>query len=190
MKLVRKIAVRIAELVGRFASTGSKEWACALESEVLHIKGDWRALGWSLSGVRILFSVRPRALSTMTELNTEAEKHAERRRHAMNNGWLATNLGLLPIIITAVQSAAQIALRRDVYSYATQLLGLLLLMPWLYVRTREPNVPDSDDHAGIVQFYVAELSALARTSALFGLFAGGLVLTTLGLEMRATSLWE
>lgn len=190
MSLVRRSADRIAGLVVRYASPGSKEWAQAIESELLYIESDWRALGWALSGVRVLFDAQPAPLRTIADLDVEAEKHAERRRHAVNNGWLVTNVRLLPLLLFVLESFIDVALGHDVFSNTALLLGLLLLAPTLYLRTREPNVPDRDDPTGLTRFYVEELSAVSRNSLTFWMFVVGFVPIILGFELKIRFGWE
>jgi hypothetical protein len=190
MSYVRNAAYRLADLVVRYASPGSKEWARAIESELVYIESDWRALAWALSGTRVLFNIQPSPLLTIGDLDSEAEKYADRRRHSMNNGWLARNLPLLQLLAFAAQFILNIAMGRNIFSSVVRLSGLLLLIPMLYVRTREPYVPDRDDRAGLVRFYVEELSAISSTSMTFWMFVAGALLMILGPELMATALWE
>jgi len=190
MSFVRKTADRIAGLVVRYASPGSKEWAQAIESELLYIESDWRALGWALSGVRVLFDPQPAPLRTMADLDVEAQKHAERRLHAVNNGWLVTNVRLFVPLVFALESLVDVAIGRHILSNTVLLLGLLLLAPMLYLRTREPNVPDRDDNAGLVRFYVDELSAISSNSLTFWMFVVGALLMIFGFELEIRFGWE
>ena len=190
MSLVRKSADRIAGLVVRYASPGSKEWAQAIESELLYIESDWRALGWALSGVRVLFDRQPAPLRTIADLDVEAKKHAERRLHAVNNGWLVTYVRLLPLLSYALALLLGVARGRHIFNSTVELLGLFFLVPLFYVRTREPNVPDMDDKAGLVRFYVDELSAVSRNSLTFWMFVAGFVLIIFGIELEIRFGWE
>ena len=190
MSLVRKSADRIAGLVVRYASPGSKEWAQAIESELLYIESDWRALGWALSGVRVLFDPQPAPLRTIADLDAAVQKYAERRRHAMNNGWLVTNVRLFAPLIYVLESLFDIAIGRHIFSNTVLLLGLLLLVPMIYRLTREPNVPDRDDPTGLVRFYVDELSAKSSTSLTFWMFVVGVLLMIAGLELAIGFGWQ
>ena len=190
MSLVRKSADRIAGLVVRYASPGSKEWAQAIERELLYIESDWRALGWALSGVRVLFDRQPAPIRTLADLDVEVQKHAERRRHAMNNGWLGTNVYLFPFLIIALESLVDVAMGRHIFSSTVLLLGLVFLAPMMYLRTREPNVPDRDDPTGLIRFYVDELSALSSTSLTFWMFVVGVLLVIAGYELAIGFGWQ
>jgi hypothetical protein len=189
MSLVRKSADRIAGLVVRYASPGSKEWAQAIESELLYIESDWRALGWALSGVRVLFDIQPAPLRTIADLDAEVQRYAERRRHAMNNGWLGTNMYLFPLLIVVLESLIDVALGRQIFSNAVQLLGAFLLAPMMYRLTREPNVPDRDDPTGLIRFYVDELSAFSSASLAFCMFAVGDLLLIAGFALKISTGW-
>ena len=190
MSLVRKSADRIAGLVVRYASPGSKEWAQAIESELLYIESDWRALGWALSGVRVLFDRQPAPIRTIADLDAAVQKYAERRRHAMNNGWLVTNVRLFVPLIYVLESLVDIAMGRHIFSNTLLLLGLLLLTPMMYRLTREPNVPDRDDPTGLVRFYVDELSAKSSTSLTFWMFVVGALLMIAGMELAIEFGWQ
>lgn len=177
-------------MVVRCASAGSKEWALAIESELTSIENDWRALAWALSGTRVLFDTQPAPLPTIADLDAEVQKYADRRRHAMNNGWLGTNAPLLAPLIVALQTLSNIFIGRHIFSNTVLLLGLSLLAPMLYLRTREPDVPDRDDQAGLVRFYVNELSAATSTSKTFWMFVMGALITVIGIELKAPLQWD
>jgi hypothetical protein len=190
MSLVRKSADRIAGLVVRYGSPGSKEWAEAIESELVYIESDWRALAWALSGMRVLFNIQPSPLRTMAELDAEVQKYADLRRHAVNNPWLARNGQLIVLLIYALPLLFQLAIGRDIVSDIVQFLGWLLLAPMIYLRTREPNVPDRDNQIGLLRFYVDELSATSSTSLTFWMFVLGALLLIVGFELAIGFGWE
>jgi hypothetical protein len=190
MIFVRKAADRIAGWVVRFASPGSKEWALAIESELTCIENDWRALAWALSGTRVLFNTQPAPLRTIADLDAEVQKYADRRRHAMNNGWLGTNAPLCAPLILALEALSNIVIRRHIFGNTVLLLGLSLLAPMLYLRTREPDVPDSDDPAALLRFYRNELSAASGTSMTFWMFVTGALITIVGFDLTAPLQWE
>jgi hypothetical protein len=190
MSYARDAAYRLAGLVVRYASPGSKEWARAIESELVYIESDWRALAWALSGTRVLFNLQPSPLLTIADLDSEAQKYADLRRHSMNNGWLGRNAPLLPLLTFSLQFILNIAMGHDICSSVVQLSGLLLSIPMFYMRTREPYVPDRDDRAGLVRFYVEELSAMSSTSITFWMFIAGALLMVVGPELMATAVWE
>ncbi|MGC2620708.1 MAG: hypothetical protein WA414_16800, partial [Acidobacteriaceae bacterium] len=161
----------------------------AMESELTSIENDWRALAWALSGTRVLFHTQPGPLPTIADLDTEVEKYADRRRHAMNNGWLGTNMALFTPFVFALEALMNIAVGRHIVSNTVLLVGLSLLAPMLYLRTREPDVPDRDDRAGLVRFYVNELSAASRMGMTFWMFVIGFLIMVAGLEMGAPFRW-
>jgi hypothetical protein len=190
MSFVRKAADRTAELVVRCASPGSKEWARAIESELNCIENDWRALAWALSGTRVLFDTQPDPLRTIAELDADVQKYADLRRHAMNNGWLGRNALLFTPLLVALQALFEIVIGRHIFSNTVLLLGLSLLAPMLYLRTREPDVPNRDDQAGLLRFYVNELSAASSNSMGFWMFVMGALITSVGFELTAPPQWE
>jgi len=189
MSLVRNTAIRIANLVVRYASIGSKEWAQAIRNELMCIESDWQALAWALGGLRVLFAIRPNPLRTVAALESEAQKYADRRRHAMNNGWLITNMHLLPPLIWCSMSILQIATGHKILGNAIQLLGWLLVAPLMYLLSREPDVPDRDDQPKLVQFYASELSAVASNSLPFWMFVAGALFLMCGLELTVRRGW-
>ena len=189
MSLVRNTAVRVANLVVRYASIGSKEWAQAISNELTSIESDWRALAWALGGVRVLFTIQPSPLPTIADLDSEVQKYADRRRHAVNNGWLITNLQLFPPLMWSFNSALSIAEGRHVLGNYMQIFGWLLTLPMTYLRTREPDVPDRDDQPGLVRFYLKELSTFSKYSVPFCMFVAGLLLVMCGLELTLRRGW-
>ena len=188
MSLIRKIANGIADLVVRYASPGSKEWAEAMQAELVSIESDWRALAWACSGMRVLFAIRPAPLRTLDDLNEAAQKHAEKRRHAVNNGWLIKNLPLV-VLSTYIFRLFVDLHGRHVVSSAVQLSGWLLLIPLTYLNTHEPNVPDRYDPDGMVRFYVNELRTNSKFSLPFCLFVAGGLAVMAGLEMAPPHCW-
>ncbi|WP_162539365.1 hypothetical protein [Granulicella sp. WH15] len=155
-----------------------------MASELNSIENDWQALAWAFGGVRVLFSIQPSPLRSVADLDEEARKHAKRRLHAMNNGWLGTNVPLLVPIISCLSPILGIAMSRNIPGNAAQLAGYLLLIPMLYLRTREPDVPDRDDQPNLVRFYANEMSALSRNSLSFWMFLAGVLLLTCGWELE------
>lgn len=122
-------------------------------------------------------------------LDAEVQKYAERRRHAMNNGWLGTIAHLFVPLIFALEAISNIVIGRHIFSNAVLLLGLSLLVPMMYLRTREPDVPDRDDQAGLVRFYRKELSAAASNSMTFWMFVMGSLIVMAGLDLTAPLQW-
>lgn len=183
MNLIRTAANRIANFVVRYASPGSKEWAQAIAGELSCIENDWQALGWALGGLRVLFSIQPAPLHSLADLDEAARKHANRRLHAVNNGWFGTNVPLFAPLLACVTLLLQLAMHRQVVSNTVQLAGYLLLLPMLYLRSREPDVPDRDDQANLVRFYIDEMATLSRNSVSFFMFVAGLLFLISGWVM-------
>jgi hypothetical protein len=183
MTLIRTSANRIASFVVRYASAGSKEWAQAIASELNCIENDWQALGWALGGLRVLFSIQPAPLHSLEDLHEAARKHANRRLHAVNNGWFGTNAPLFAPIVACFSVLLQLAMHRQIASNAVQLTGWLLLFPTTYLRSREPNVPDLDDRANLVRFYADEMAVLSRNSVSFFMLVAGLLFLICGWAM-------
>jgi cell division protein FtsW (lipid II flippase) len=73
---------------------------------------------------------------------------------------------------------------RNIPADAAQLVGYLLMIPMVYLRTREPDVPDCDDQANLVRFYVKEMSALSRNSLSFWMFVAGVLVLTCGWDLE------
>jgi hypothetical protein len=184
MSFIRTTANKIANFVVRYASGGSKEWAQAIASELSCIENDWQALAWAFGGLRVLFSIQPSPLHSIADLDEEARKHANRRLHAVNNGWLATNVPLFVPIVSCLGPTLGIAMGRNIPADAAQLVGYLLMIPMVYRRTREPDVPDRDDQANLVRFYVNEMSALSRNSLSFWMFVAGVLVLTCGWDLE------
>ena len=180
MRLIRTSANSIAAFVVRHASAGSKEWAQAIASELNCIENDWQALGWALGGLRVLFSIQPAPLRSLEDLNEAARKHANRRLHAVNNGWFGTNVALFGPILGCFNMLLELAMHRQVASSAAQLAGFLLLLPLTYRHSREPNVPDLDDRPNILRFSVDEMARLSRNSMPFFMMLAGLLLLICG----------
>lgn len=190
MSILRKTAENIAAAVVRYASTGSKEWAEAIASELSYIESDWRALAWALSGMRVLLSYQPKPVRTLEYLDVIAQKHADIRRHAVNNTWLSRNLLWLVMLFNALETLPQILRGRHAIGNAALMLGMLLLCRVLYLYFREPDVPDRDDRPGVIRFYVDELSASSSMSSVqFWLSLAGALLLAVGYGVTMSSVW-
>jgi hypothetical protein len=72
MTLIRKKALEISSWVTWLASPGCKDWAEGLEREVAFIPSDWRALGWAIGSVRVLFTPRAVPLRSLAEVPAAA----------------------------------------------------------------------------------------------------------------------
>jgi len=82
MTLVRRAAVGISEKVVRRASPGNREWAEGLACEIGFIEGDWRALGWAIGSLRVLFrGPPPKPLCNASEIARAGRLFAGSREH-------------------------------------------------------------------------------------------------------------
>jgi hypothetical protein len=190
MSILRKTAEKIAAAVVRYASAGSKEWAEAIANELAYIEGDWRALAWALSGMRVLLSYKLKPLRTLEDLNALVDKHANSRLHAVNNPWLGRNLPWLVLLFNAVETLPQILRGHHAIGNAAVMLGMLLLCRVVYLYYREPAVPDRDDRSGLIRFYVDELSASSSTSSVqFWLSLAGTLFLAAGYGITMSSVW-
>ena len=99
MTLVRRLALRILNWVVCLASPERREWAEGLEREVAFIESDWRALGWAIGSVRVLFTAPESRDATLADVRTAARTISRRagkeqdplRTYAspINWGWVA-----------------------------------------------------------------------------------------------------
>ena len=95
MTLLRRVATRISCGVVRRASPGAKEWAEATAHEVEFIEGDWRALGWALGSVRILWQRRETAVLSPADVPESARQFA---REILKRTALGCTVGFLVAI--------------------------------------------------------------------------------------------
>jgi hypothetical protein len=190
VSILRTVAEKIAATVVRYASAGSREWAEAIQSELGYIGSDWRALAWALSGTRVLLSYQPKPLRTLGDLDAVARKHANRRLHAVSIPWLGRNLLWLIMLFNALSSLLQFLISHHAIGNAVVMLGWLLLCPELYLRGREPEVPDLDDRPGLIRFYVDELSAFSSTLSMrFWMSVAGSLFLAAGYAIAMSSAW-
>lgn len=162
MSIVRKTAEHLANFTERHASPGAKPWAEAIANELDAIPNDWRALAWSLGSTRILFRHRPKPIHDLAELNEAAEKYADRRRHAMNNGWLPKILGLGTVAVLAITYLPAFHHHRVSRADGLFIASILWTALLNLLQSREPNVPDRDDQPGMILFYKQDLAQANR----------------------------
>ncbi len=58
MTRVRKLAIRIADMVCRNAPAAAQDWGAASERELEHIESDWEALRWAIGSTTVLLAGR------------------------------------------------------------------------------------------------------------------------------------
>ena len=190
MSIVRNSAQKLSDFVVRHASAGSKEWAEAMASEVGAIENDWHALGWAVGGLRVLFYWEPKPLGTLQDLDAAAQSYADRRRFQVNDVWLARNMSWLLILLLALEKLPK------AFHGSSRLGGTLVVVGWLalafilYFLSREPNVPDRDDSAGLIRFYRQELARFASFFSPAFWLTPSIVLLALGYEFSAIHSWE
>jgi hypothetical protein len=80
MTIIRRKALEISSWVTWLASPGCKEWAEGLEREVAFIPSDWRALGWAIGSIRVVFDWRKAPLGSLAEAAVEAKKSVKKWR--------------------------------------------------------------------------------------------------------------
>jgi len=80
MTALRRLAVRISQVVVRLASPGAKDWAKATAREVEFIGSDWSALRWALGSLRILVGRPEVRLTSLTQVPEEARRFARELR--------------------------------------------------------------------------------------------------------------
>lgn len=97
MSLLRKVALKISDAVVRWASPGCKEWAKGLEREVAFIESDWRALGWALGSMRVLFDRREAQLGSLEEASVAVESYFEKRLSQSSTAFWLTCAFLLAL---------------------------------------------------------------------------------------------
>lgn len=166
MTILRNAAKRLADFTTRHASPGTKVWAEALANELDAIQSDWRALAWAFGSMRVLVYYRPKPFLTLEELNAAAEKHASRRRHAMNNIWLGRNLPWMVFALNACMQLMHLPRSRH-FAADCMYIGMMLSTSLtMYLTYREPNVPDRDDPSGMIRFYRQDTARRVRILAL------------------------
>jgi hypothetical protein len=150
--------------VVRHASPGSKEWAAGLAREADFIESDWKALTWSLGGVRVLFHYREAPVRSMAELTKAAEKYAETQRHRFGT----TNAIWITNLIQTLTWSIEFFVARSWQArlgYSLLVLGYLPLTVYSLMQSRrEFDVPDRFDPAGMIRYYKA---GLERVTSLF-----------------------
>jgi hypothetical protein len=180
MTLVRRAAVRISEKVVQRASPGNREWAEGLAREIAFIEGDWRALGWAIGSLRVLFLNPPKRLRTVSEIARAGRIFAGRREHTppviflvmvmqtFSNGLLA----VLPI-------RRHGPLDRTGFAVAAVSAAYLAVVGWMESRMRER--PENMDDWAWIEFYRGEMVRLRDLYAGFGaVFSVAIVLLCAG----------
>jgi RecA-family ATPase len=85
MTMIRKLALKIATIVVRYASPGCKQWAEGLLQETDHIENDWSALEWALGSTRVLLDRREAPVRSMAEAMAVAHKFVAAKRQEMSS---------------------------------------------------------------------------------------------------------
>jgi hypothetical protein len=74
MTTARRLALRILNIVVRFASPGAQDWAKAMLREMDFIENDWTALLWALGSTRILLWRRDAPLAELCDVPRAARR--------------------------------------------------------------------------------------------------------------------
>jgi len=95
MTLVRKLALKISDVVVKYSSPGCKEWAEGLLQETVFIDSDMSALGWSLGSTRVLLDRREAPIGSVADIHSVAQKYVESKLSGADTCILMLIQGLL-----------------------------------------------------------------------------------------------
>lgn len=190
MTLARKLAVTVAQDLVRWAAPGCKDWAEGLEREVEFIEGDWRALGWALGSVRVLFRNPPMPLGNAEEIARAGRIFAGSREHVPP---------LFPLLMTmqALNSGFRAVfplhlddhLARAGFAIAAVCAAYLAVVGWMGARMSKR--PDDMDDGAWIGFYRREMVRLRDLFSSLGVLfrsAIGLMFAGMALDEKGTVL--
>jgi hypothetical protein len=103
MTLTRRIALRIANFVARYASPGWKEWAGGMAREAAYIESDSAALRWALGSTRVLFDWRGAPIRSFAQVAPLAMKLVRNARYGTATIGAAA---MLPMSLIGLRGAA------------------------------------------------------------------------------------
>ena len=157
MSVIRQLAIWISAMVVRWASPGSKEWAEALAAEVWFVEGDWSALGWALSSLRVLLRYRRAPLMSLEDFMVAMRKYLEGRR---TESWTWIIFLMQAFLQMENWRRAAAPLERVGSGMTTiaeaTLVVLLLLRLW-----KRSKLPHNNDALEMLRFYQAELQRVS-----------------------------
>jgi hypothetical protein len=181
MTLVRRLALKISNVVVKYASPGCKEWAEGLAREVAFVEGDWAALAWALGSARVLFDYREAPIRSLADLPAAAEKFAESKRNQnLGVGLFMASQGLIYYDKFFRATSWSERAGCDLVVLSSIFMGTLMLIQW---RSKK-KVPPDDDVTALVQFYMAELERMFDMRSFhWWLVGSGLTLFLLGTAM-------
>jgi hypothetical protein len=190
MTLVRRKALEISSWVVRWASPGCKEWAEGLERELAFIDSDWRALGWALGSLRVLFRNPPMSLGNAAEIARAGRLFAGSREHVPPMFFLIMALQVFDkVVLDLVFPWARIGhLQRAGFAIAGLGAAYMAAVGWLDFRMGQR--PEDMDDGAWIEFYRREMVRLrdlytglgALLPAALVLFCAGSLLGTEGVE--------
>ena len=152
MTRIRRMALGISSWVVWLASPGCKEWAEGLEREVAFIESDWRAMGWALGGVRVLFDRREAPLRSLAELPAVAKSfHDKRVNQTFYLYLLSVFLVMFWVAMLCIGRAATWLPGGWILLYAP------LSVAYRAYACRPREFPESPDLLQIADYYRAEL---------------------------------
>ena len=176
MTILRRLAMRIAEEAVERAKPRCKEWAEGLEREVAFIESDWRALGWAIGSVRVLFQNPPKPLGNSAEIARAGRLFAGWREHVPPVIFLIMamqvfNNGLRVVLPTCRTGP----LGRAGFAIAAVSAAYLAVVGWMDSRMRER--PEDMDDGAWIEFYRLEMVRLRDLYAGLGaLFSAAIFL--------------
>lgn len=160
MTLVRRKALGISSWVVRWASPGCKEWAEGLEREVAFIESDWRALGWALGSLRVLFRNPPTSLRNAAEIARAGRLFAGSREHVPPMFCLIMALQVFDnVFLELIGRWGRIDhLQRAGFAIAALSAAYMAAVGWLDFRMGQR--PDDMEDGAWIEFYRREMMRL------------------------------
>ena len=179
MTLVRRVAVAIPKMVMRHATPAALEWAAGIAREVEFVEGDWRALGWALGSVRILFDYQRPPFRSLAELHVVAEEFAQAKRKG-NATWKWMWIYAAVYLDKVFHARSGMERSGDLLI----LLGWTLMSSDLYIEWwRRFMIPPCEDVEGLIRFYKVEMERVRDIPRSLMGWVGGLAITLICLGM-------
>lgn len=143
-------------MVVRWASPGCKEWAEGLGREVAFVEGDWRALGWAIGSVRVLFWNPPKPLGNAEEIARAGRLFAGNREHVPPMILLLTGLQLFDNVTRLVFWRGRMDhLQQAGFAIAAVSAAYLAMVGWM--EHRMGKRPEDMDDGAWIDFYRREM---------------------------------
>jgi hypothetical protein len=187
MTLLRRVAVAISGGVVRYVSSGCKEWAEGLAREVAFIPGDWVALGWALSSMRVLLNRREAVVASVGEAVAQARRFG--KRHDLQKDNVAHLLMFLQAVTYGLRLVFAHTAEQRVACGVVVLSSTYLGFELLRFRREISFSPQEDDARAWIVYYREELARISGTRIFVRfflplglLFAGTLFVLSAGLH--------